>query len=79
MTFDDSFHDSCQGWVLWANHRSLGRIRIGIGPSELEDGLGLDRQVHRCELYRQPIEAASRRAIAARPGKAVELLASDFP
>ncbi len=78
MTFDDFIHDSAWGWVLWGNHRSLGRIRIGIDPSELEDGLELDRQVHSCELYRQPIEAASRRAIAARPGKAVELLASDF-
>lgn len=49
MRFENSFHTKSLGWVLWADHPQLGRVKIDIDPAGLEDGLGLEKQTHSCE------------------------------
>ena len=84
LTFEDRVQSDGFGCFLWADEPALKRVRFGLGTEILEDvlhagnGVNDDANVAVCERERPRIEAACRRAFAARPSGRVELEPSDF-
>jgi hypothetical protein len=84
LTFDDRFHSDGVGSFLWADELTMKRVRFAIGPKILQDVLHGGNPVHDeanvalCQKERPRIEAACRRAFAARPSARVDLEPSDF-
>jgi hypothetical protein len=85
LTFNDRFQpDGVLGCILWADDPAMKRVRFDIGARILMDVLHGGNPVHHeanvalCKRERTRIEAACRRAFAARPSERIELQAADF-